>query len=343
MGIKNFYKFLQKYSPESFINRKICDYSGKILGIDANLLLYSFLKRNMNYVLKINNGNLDGINIEENYEMFYYYITEMVNCSYKNNIKFLMVFDGKTPDIKKSTVDGRKIEREKAKNELAGLDNSNINKKNNLLIKTIHLNSKLINSVKELLMYCGIPYIDAPFEADTQLAYLSKNNFIDGIISNDFDILTFGGKKILLDFFGYKNDSNKIIIELDLENILKNLHINYDTFIELCMFMGSDYSDKPEYSFDHIFELLSKYGNYKNISEKDKFILPENLDIYKITDYFKNPEIEEYTQIQFFNFDEGKIVEFISSHRKLIFSDRYMNTLISNMKRLIFFSNLKKR
>ena len=91
MGIKNFYKFLQKYSLESFINRKICDYSGKILGIDANLLLYSFLKRNMNYVLKINNGNLDGINIEENYEMFYYYITEMVNCAYKNNIKFFFI------------------------------------------------------------------------------------------------------------------------------------------------------------------------------------------------------------------------------------------------------------
>ena len=156
----------------------------------------------MNYVLKINNGNLDGINIEENYEMFYYYITEMVNCAYKNNIKFLMVFDGKTPDIKKSTVDNRKIERERAKTELAELDNSDVNKKNNLLINTVHLNTKLIKSVKEILGYCGIPCIDAPFEADTQLAYLSKNNLIDGIISNDFDILTFGGKKILLQCAG---------------------------------------------------------------------------------------------------------------------------------------------
>ena len=354
MGIKNFYKFLQKYSPESFIKRKIGDYSGKTLGVDANLILYTFLKKNINYLLKINNGNIND-NIDS-YEMFYYHLMEMVLCSYKNNIKLLMVFDGKTPDIKKGTVFDRKIEREKAKNELKEMNEiidedislDDEKKKKDLLIKTVHLNSKLIKSVKEILGYCGIPCIDAPYEADTQLAYLSKNNYIDGIISNDFDNLTFGGKKIILDFFGYKNDYFKPVIELDLENILKNLQINYDTFVELCILMGSDYSDKPQYSYEYIFNLLKQHGNYNNIPEKNEFKLPENLDIEHIKKYFKYPEIDEYNQekyvqLKFFSFEENNIIEFLNKHKKLIFNDRYYNNLLGAMKRILFFTILKNK
>lgn len=36
--------------------------------------------------------------------------------------------------------------------------------------------------------------IVAPFEADPQLAYLSKIDYVDAIVTEDSDIIVFGGK-----------------------------------------------------------------------------------------------------------------------------------------------------
>ena len=50
MGIKNFYKFIQKYSPNSIMNKSLGEYYGKCLGIDANLLLYKLLAKNIGFL-----------------------------------------------------------------------------------------------------------------------------------------------------------------------------------------------------------------------------------------------------------------------------------------------------
>ena len=43
-----------------------------------------------------------------------------------------------------------------------------------------------------------IDYIVAPFEADAQLAFLEKNKAIDGVITEDSDLLTFGCSRVNL-------------------------------------------------------------------------------------------------------------------------------------------------
>jgi len=40
----------------------------------------------------------------------------------------------------------------------------------------------------------------APFEADAQLAYLSKIKYIDLVITEDSDLLAFGAEKILFKY-----------------------------------------------------------------------------------------------------------------------------------------------
>ncbi|CDO70975.1 hypothetical protein BN946_scf184830.g7, partial [Trametes cinnabarina] len=43
----------------------------------------------------------------------------------------------------------------------------------------------------------GVPYIVAPYEADAQLAYLERIGLVDGIITEDSDLLVFGCKTVL--------------------------------------------------------------------------------------------------------------------------------------------------
>ena len=57
---------------------------------------------------------------------------------------------------------------------------------------------KLYQELKNKNYKCII----APYEADAQLAYLSRTGIVDFIITEDSDLLAFGAKKILykLDF-----------------------------------------------------------------------------------------------------------------------------------------------
>jgi exonuclease-1 len=43
----------------------------------------------------------------------------------------------------------------------------------------------------------SVPYVVAPYEADAQLAYLEKAGLVDGIITEDSDLLVFGCRNVL--------------------------------------------------------------------------------------------------------------------------------------------------
>ncbi len=49
-----------------------------------------------------------------------------------------------------------------------------------------------------------IDYIVAPYEADAQLAYLAMHNHVDGVITEDSDLIIFGAPFVLfkMDDFG---------------------------------------------------------------------------------------------------------------------------------------------
>lgn len=42
----------------------------------------------------------------------------------------------------------------------------------------------------------GVEVVVAPYEADSQLAYLGKENIVDFVITEDSDLLAFGCKKV---------------------------------------------------------------------------------------------------------------------------------------------------
>ena len=72
--------------------------------------------------------------------------------------------------------------------------------------------------IKELIAH-NISYIVAPYEADAELAYLSRMNLVDFVISDDSDLIAFGCPKILfkLNFNGV--EFNAFIVRIvDAQN-----------------------------------------------------------------------------------------------------------------------------
>ena len=57
----------------------------------------------------------------------------------------------------------------------------------------------------------------APYEADAQLAYLSKIDYIQGVITEDSDLLVFGAANVLLKL-SFNDDVDLIALD-DILNV----------------------------------------------------------------------------------------------------------------------------
>ena len=70
--------------------------------------------------------------------------------------------------------------------------------------KAIDVTPEMARQLIEELKGIGVQYVVAPYEADAQLVYLERKGSIQGIISEDSDLLVFGAKRLLtkLDQYG---------------------------------------------------------------------------------------------------------------------------------------------
>lgn len=143
------------------------------------------------------------------------------------------------------------------------------------------VNKKKLNKIVTKKDEQKIEIIIAPYEADSQLAYLNKINYIDLIITEDSDMLTFGGKII---FYKLDNDYNGI--EYDLKKLLSLYFENWemDKFVKFCIFLGCDYLSNPKgVGFKTAMKMINKNNEIlnllKNLEKKvekdylDKFLL----------------------------------------------------------------------
>jgi flap endonuclease-1 len=153
--------------------------------------------------------------------------------------------------------------------------------------KIIYVSSEDIESCKILFDLFGVKYIQAPCEAECLVAILCKDNFVDGCISEDSDVLANGGYLLLRNLTADKNT----IEEYCLQGILDSMAFTYDEFLDLCILCGSDYTSKIN-GLGPItaYKLIQKYGNIEEfLKVNNKYIIPDNFDYIKARDLFKNP------------------------------------------------------
>ncbi|KAL8767129.1 MAG: hypothetical protein Q9209_006291 [Squamulea sp. 1 TL-2023] len=116
-----------------------------------------------------------------------------------------IVFDGDYLPSKAATENERAAKREESRK--LGLELYRLGKISQAqleLQKAVDVTPEMARQMIEELKTLGVQYVVAPYEADAQLAYLEKNGFIQGILSEDSDLLVFGAKRLLtkLDQYG---------------------------------------------------------------------------------------------------------------------------------------------
>ena len=277
MGIKNLLKFLSDY-PGVLTEKEPNEYYGKKIAIDISILMYQV-------VIAIRNSGSDLTNDKGD-------ITSHILALFNKTLSFLekgiipvYVFDGKPPNLKQKILDTRKQVKKRA---LEKLEDTDISSEDRIkyLKRSVTITREQMNQCRELLTAMGIPYVDAPEEADSQLSYLCKNNMVYAVLTEDMDILTFGSPRIIRNL----TTNKKIPLEIELNNILKKLDINYEQFIELCILFGCDYCPNlSDIRTSHIYQV---YMKHKNID--DTLAELRRMGIYNIPDNFDYNDAKEY-------------------------------------------------
>lgn len=124
------------------------------------------------------------------------------------------VFDGDSIQVKKETelkrAEKRKENREKAH---ALFEAGDRRLAYDYFQKCVSITPDMAKCVIEYLQMNSIPYVVAPYEADAQMVYLEKQGLVQGIISEDSDLLVFGCTRLIT-----KLNDNAECIEIDRRN-----------------------------------------------------------------------------------------------------------------------------
>jgi len=133
---------------------------------------------------------------------------------------------------------------------------------------------EMIQDCKQLFEILGVSYVQAPGEADPTLAEMVRNGEVDGIISEDTDMLPYGCEVFITRLSG-KNDN---VIEFRLSRALELLSMTHEQFVDLCILCGCDYADKIyKIGVKTGYSLLKKHPNIeailKHIDETPKLKL----------------------------------------------------------------------
>jgi exonuclease 1 len=225
MGIQNLLPFLKSIEKPKHLS----EYRGLVCGIDG----YVFLHKGIYCSAK-------EISESKNYDKLIKYCISRVKQLIDYGIKPYVVFDGEPLPSKSSTEIDRETKRRNSLQKATDLKNDGLHDKAySSLVQSIEVTPYMAKLFADALKKLNVPFIVAPYEADAQLAFLSKQKLIDFVISEDSDLLTFGCDRIL-----YKLDM-KTCRGIEIERCLMMNQIfpgfSDEDFQIFCILCGCDY------------------------------------------------------------------------------------------------------
>lgn len=100
------------------------------------------------------------------------------------------------------------------------------------------VSEEMYGETRDLLRLFGIPYLQAPMEAEAQCAFLNKESVVDGIITEDSDAFLFGAQTVYRRLFS----EGQFAEAYEATDIVSKLGLNRDLLIQLAYLLGSDYT-----------------------------------------------------------------------------------------------------
>ncbi|PXF43208.1 DNA repair protein UVH3 [Gracilariopsis chorda] len=103
---------------------------------------------------------------------------------------------------------------------------------------TERISDEMCSETRDLLKLFGIPYLEAPMEAEAQCAFLNIARIVDGIITEDSDAFLFGAHTVYRKLFA----DGRFAEVYEAKDIKSSLGLDRKHLIRLAYLLGSDYT-----------------------------------------------------------------------------------------------------
>ncbi|EEP75693.1 DNA-repair protein rad2 [Uncinocarpus reesii 1704] len=215
-----------------------------------------------------------------------------------NGIKPLYVFDGAPPKLKSGEL-AKRIARkqEAAEQHEEAKETGTTEDVEKFSRRTVRVTREHNEECKKLLKLMGIPYINAPTEAEAQCAVLARAGKVYAAASEDMDTLCFDSP-ILLRHLTFSEQRKEPILEIHLDRVLEGLGMDRKTFVDLCILLGCDYLDPiPKVGPNTALKLIRDHGSLEKVVEamkndpKQKYTIPDDWPYEQARDLFFEPDV----------------------------------------------------
>jgi exonuclease 1 len=163
------------------------------------------------------------------------------------------------------------------------LRNGNIKAANECFKKAVDVSPVMAKELMKKLDEMKVEYMVAPYEADAQLSFLCKTNYVHAIITEDSDLLPYECPRVFLKMDKYGNGEEIQLKNIGLNEELNFISFNHEMFIRMCVLSGCDYLDSIQgigivnaykmvrdyKTMDGIFEQLEKVVTLPKDYKKD--------------------------------------------------------------------------
>ncbi len=158
---------------------------------------------------------------------------------FENSLIPVFIFDGMAHDLKSDELDERRAARETAAEaaEQAREDGDTI-RAARLDARAQRLDSTVIETTKELLDRLDVPYMTAPQAAESQAAFLGRDEAVDFVISEDYDSMLYGAPTTVR---GFTSSGSEIEL-LSLDDTLETHGITWSQLVDVALCCGTDYN-----------------------------------------------------------------------------------------------------
>lgn len=220
MGINGLLKAIEGVQQ----NRHIAEYSGLRVAVDAHGWLHAGLFAS---ALELATGRSSRAHIK--------YCLRRAAMLKRSGIDPVLVFDGRDLPAKQATNEARQTRRMEQRSEgERRLQNGDSQGARACFAQAIDVSSEMVDDLISELGAAGVEYLVAPYEADSQMAYLSLQGLADVCISEDSDLLAMGCARVL-----YKMNNDGQGTEICLDDALGGRSM--EEFQAACVLMGCDY------------------------------------------------------------------------------------------------------
>jgi len=291
---------------------ELTDLAGKKIAIDAFNTIFQFLSiirdRFTGEPLKDSKGR-----VTSHLSGLMYRTINFVDAG----IKPIYVFDGEPPKLKKRTQEEREVIRSEAREKW-----KEALRKGEAAMKYAQASSQLtdemLKDAKKLLELMGIPYLQAPSEAEAQCSFMTKKEDVFATGSQDHDALLFGSPRLVknLSIAGRKKVPNKeVYIDvkpemIELKEVLDNLGLTQKQLVIMGILIGTDYNEGVKgFGPKRSLEIVKEEKTLENVLQKVKW--EEEVEPEEVIKLFLEPNVSEKYEFKWKPPEDEKLMGFM--------------------------------